>query len=64
VITVRFYLRNGTALPDVQCRDIDFTYSIATDKIESYKIHGAFGTMPLYIDCNEIASIYVMHEEE
>lgn len=63
MITVRFFLKNGTALPDVQCRDVNFKYSNLTGEVISYEIHGAFDTRPLYIDCKEIAAIYVMRKE-
>ena len=62
--TIRIFLRNGTALPDIKCEDFTLTRSTVTGGITSYKFKGTEQPVPLHIDCNEIVAVYTMHRDE
>ncbi len=64
MITVRIFLRNGTVLPDIKCREFTLGRSNITGGITSYNIKGIEGPKPLHIDCNEIVAVYTMHRDE
>ena len=56
---IRFYLKNGSILPDLECDDFNASYNKTTGELAKYSYEGAAGPRPLYVDISDSSAIVI-----
>lgn len=57
---IRFYLKNGLVLPDLECDNFNASYNKTTGELIKYSYEGAVCPRPLFVDISDISAIVIM----